>query len=65
MSFETRLNYDNPSLKHPKLLEILKCESKGEKNERRKDWGMILSLQHFGVRRVPWSSRMGPTTNDK
>ncbi len=56
MSFETRLNYDNPSLTHSKLLERLKCESESKNNERKKNWGMFLNLQHFGVRRVHWSS---------
>jgi hypothetical protein len=65
MSFQTRLDYDNPSMTHPKLLERLKCESESENNERRKDSGMIPNLQHFGVREVRWRPRMGPTTNDK
>jgi hypothetical protein len=30
---------------HPKLLEIFKCEFKGENNGR--NWGMLFSLQHF------------------
>ncbi len=32
----------------PKLLDKLNFESKGENNERRKNWGMLPSSQHFG-----------------
>ncbi len=34
------------SLMHPKLLDGLNYESKGE-NNRRKSWGMLFNLQHF------------------
>ncbi len=43
----------------PKLLDGLNWESKGEDNGKRRSWGALPSLQHFGGRRVCWSSEMG------
>jgi hypothetical protein len=50
---------------HPKLLNKLNCESKGENNERIRNWGMLLGSQHFKARRACWSSRMGTRMNYK
>jgi hypothetical protein len=41
---------------HPKLLDRLKCKSKGENNERIKSWGTLFGSQHFkgeGCARAP------------
>ncbi len=46
-------------LMHPKLLDGLNYESKGEDNERKRSWGVPLGWQHFGGRRACWSSKMG------
>jgi hypothetical protein len=43
----------------PKLLDGLNCESRSEDKERRRNWGMLPSSQHFGGRRVCWSSVLG------
>jgi len=43
---------------HPKLLDGLNCESKGEDRGRKKSWGMLLG-SHFGGRGVCWSFKMG------
>lgn len=34
-------------LTHPKLLNELNCESKNKNIERRRNWGALLSSQHF------------------
>jgi hypothetical protein len=39
-------------LMHPKLLDGLNCESKGEDNRRKRSWGMLPNLQHFGDRKA-------------
>ncbi len=46
-------------LTHPKLLDGLNCESKGEDNGRRKSWGALPGSQHFRGRRACWSFGMG------
>ncbi len=50
---------------HPKLLDRLKCESKGENIERKRSWGTFPSSQHFKDRVASWSSEMGTRMNDK
>jgi hypothetical protein len=40
-------------------------ESKGENNERRRSSGVLLDSQHFRVRGVCWSSKMGTKKIDK
>jgi hypothetical protein len=37
---------------HLTLLERLKCESKSENNKRKKSYGTLPTLQHFGGRGV-------------
>ncbi len=44
---------------HPKLLDGLNCESKGEDNGRKKSLDALFDSQHFGGRRACWSFEMG------
>ncbi len=58
-------NYNEPAkVMHPKLLDGLNCESKGEDNGRR-SCVMFPSLQHFRGKRACWSSKMGTRKIDK
>ncbi len=49
----------------PKFLDRLKYKSKDENNGRKKSWGTLPSLQHFGGRGACWSFGMGIRTHDK
>jgi hypothetical protein len=49
----------------PKLFDGLNCESKGEDIERKRSWGTLPGSQHFGGRRVCWSSRIKTRKIDK
>ncbi len=48
---------------HPTLLERLKGEF-GSENNKKRNWGTLLTLQHFGGKGACWSSRMGTRTNN-
>jgi hypothetical protein len=43
----------------PKLFDGLNYESKGEDNERRRSWGVLLGSLHFEGSGACWSSRVG------
>jgi hypothetical protein len=40
-------------------------DPKGENNGRIRSWGTLLGSQHFGGKRVCWSSGMGTRKSDK
>ncbi len=44
---------------HPKLLDGLNIEPKGEDIKRKRNWGAFLGSQHFGGKGACWSSKMG------
>ncbi len=50
---------------HPKLLDRLNYESKGENKGRIRNWGTLLNSQHFRGRGARWSFGMGIRTIDK
>jgi hypothetical protein len=50
---------------HPHTPWKLKCKSKSENNERTRNWGLLINLQHFKGRGVCWSFEMGIRVNDK
>jgi len=52
-------NCDNAYVTHPKLLDGLNYESKGENSERKRSWGVLPDSQHFEGKRACWSFRMG------
>jgi len=44
------MNFKKIFLTHPKLFLKLKCETKGENNERKNNGDMLSNSQHFGGR---------------
>jgi hypothetical protein len=49
----------------PKLNDELNCKSKYEINGKRKNWGTLLSSEHFGGRKACGGSEMGTRKIDK
>jgi hypothetical protein len=47
------------TMMHPKLLDGLNYESKGENIKRKRSWNTLPGLQHFKGRRACWVSEMG------
>jgi len=50
---------------HPQVPYGLNYESNGDYIGRRRSWGTLFSLQHFGGKGACWSSGMGAMKNDK
>ncbi len=43
----------------PKFLDGFNYKSKGENNERKRNWGVLSNSQHFGGKGACWSFKMG------
>jgi hypothetical protein len=52
-------------LTHPKLLDNLNYESKGENNGRVRSRGTFPGKQHFKIRGACWNSKMETKESDK